>query len=67
VNDNALGGLLLVAIGVALAWLWYRGYFNDIFSTATAGLSGTSVKKPFQPNLGTVSSSSGRPGGESSK
>ncbi|MGD0020498.1 MAG: hypothetical protein ABSD62_14745 [Candidatus Limnocylindrales bacterium] len=50
-NDQALGGLFLAALGVAIAWLWYRGYFNALIANATGGLTGTRSKVPF--NFGT--------------
>jgi hypothetical protein len=46
-NDNALGGLLLVTIGVGVAWLWYRGYFNSVITNATGGLAGATAKRDF--------------------
>jgi hypothetical protein len=51
-NDNALGGLLLITVGVGIAWLWYRGYFNTIIGKATGGLSSMPTSKPFAPKLG---------------
>jgi hypothetical protein len=56
VNDSALGGLLLVALGAGIAVLWYRGYFNDQIAKATGGLSGTTAKQPFVLNLGAFAS-----------
>jgi hypothetical protein len=59
VNSNAMGGLLLAVIGVGIAWLWYRGYFGDLITNATGGMSGTTGKRAFNP-LGLVASISGR-------
>ena len=49
-NNKALGGLLLVAIGVGIVWLWYRGYFGTLITNATGGLAGTGAKVPFNFN-----------------
>ena len=47
-SNKALGGLLLVAIGVGIVWLWYRGYFGTVIANATGGLAGTGAKVPFK-------------------
>jgi hypothetical protein len=54
-NNNALGGLLLAAIGVGIAVLWYRGYFGNIITKATGSLAGGTGKQTLAPFLGTVS------------
>jgi hypothetical protein len=50
-NDSALGGLLLVAIGVGIAVLWYRGFFGSQITKATGNLAGAGTKQPFNLSL----------------
>lgn len=46
-NDQALGGLLLVVLGAGIAVLWYRGYFNDQIGRAVSGLGGSPAVNPI--------------------
>jgi hypothetical protein len=62
-NSRALGSLLLIVVGVGIAVLWYRGYFNSIITNAVTAIGGSGVKNPITPWGGTVYTSPSGPTG----